>query len=468
MRSERWLMVSIMPRLWRRTERKAREMRNRPIGVTALGINDAGKVISKKAYYDTADAPLDAPSDVSYVRFDGRDYLSVASAESGYQKFVPVLANGNLVLVNSPELQLATPINGAFETDAIVMGDTVYSVTSAHLGDGLVVSSIGGGSNARAGADEADQLYGFGGNDTLWGFGGDDLLDGGTQADVMSGGKGNDTFIVDNRADIVIEQISQGSDLETDHVKASVSYALRFDDSIEILSTTNSKDTAPINLTGDALEQEIIGNYGDNVLHDGGVHISGEPGDHLRGLAGNDTYRIFNSGDTIVESAAQGAVDKAYAAVSYTLGAGVYIESLQTNGSTATSAINLTGNEIAQTIVGNNGANRLEGKGGADTFAFATKLGGGDIDTILDFKPVDDRFLLSDNIFTALTPGTLAVAQFRANTTGLAEDTDDRIIYDTDSGGMFYDADGLGGTDSILFGTVNISLAITNLDFSVA
>ena len=97
------------------------------------------------------------------------------------------------------------------------------------------------------------------------------------------------------------------------------------------------------------------------------------------------------------------------------------------------SSINLTGNGIAQSLMGNAGANRLDGKegadtlrgfAGADTFVFTTKLDSSNVDTILDFKPVDDRFLLSDNVFTALTPGTISAAQFRVNTTGAAEDAD--------------------------------------------
>ncbi len=57
------------------------------------------------------------------------------------------------------------------------------------------------------------------------------------------------------------------------------------------------------------------------------------------------------------------------AAVDCVLAADVHVEILTTNGSAATSAIDLTGNALAQEIVGNAGANVLNdgGKGAADT-----------------------------------------------------------------------------------------------------
>src|SRR5690606_16795669 len=130
----------------------------------------------------------------------------------------------------------------------------------------------------------------------------------------------------------------------------------------------------------------------------------------LRGLSGNDTYRVFNADTTIIESAAQGSADKVIAAVDYALGSGVHVETLQTNAGMSTISRSLTGNEIGQTIIGNNGDNRLEGKGGADTlrglagadtFVFASGALDGNVDTIVDFNPMDDRMLFSNNVFAA-------------------------------------------------------------------
>ena len=295
----------------------------------------------------------------------------------------------------------------------------------------------------------------------------------GTKADTMAGLDGNDTYLVYNSSDVIIE-ITGAAAGAADRVMAAVDFTLKAGVYVEILTTISGTATTDIDLTGNALKQEITGNYGDNLLSSGGV---GGSGDLLRGLLGDDTYRIYNATDSIVESASQGDGDRVLASVSYVLGVGVGIEFLRTSSGSGTGAINLTGNEFGQDIIGNAGANRLEGKGGADTlsglsgadtFVFATKLGGGNIDTILDFNPVADRFLLSDNIFIALTPGVISVAQFQANTAGLAQDASDRIIYDTNDGGLFYDADGNGATASLQFAIVGIGLAITNADFVVA
>ncbi len=321
-----------------------------------------------------------------------------------------------------------------------------------------------------AGGSGADALSGLGGDDIISGGGGDDVLNGGAGADRLSGGVGNDIIYVNVQSDVVIEAAGEGA---ADRVAASSSYALSKTAHVEFLRTTSSGGTAAINLMGNALSQEITGNAGQNILHDGGKGAA----DVMKGGGGSDTYRVFNPGDVIVEGAALGDADRVMAAVDYRLGAGVHVELLTTNGSAGISAIDLAGNEFGQQVLGNAGDNRLEGRGGndslrgfagSDTFVFNAAPGTGNVDTIIDFNAVDDRFLLSDAIFTALAPGMLAAAVFRANTTGVAQDADDRIIYEKDAGKLFYDADGSGGTAGVLFVKVGTGVALTYADFFVA
>jgi Ca2+-binding RTX toxin-like protein len=163
--------------------------------------------------------------------------------------------------------------------------------------------------------------------------------------------------------------------------------------------------------------------------------------------------------------------------VDYTLGAGVYVEAMQTTSSAGTAGIDLTGNAIAQAIFGNAGSNILDGKGGSDTltggdgkdfFVFSTALGAGNVDTIADFSVADDTIRLENAIFTALTAtGTLAASAFRANTTGLAGDSDDRIIYETDTGKLYYDANGTASGGGIHFATLAVGLSLISADFVV-
>jgi Ca2+-binding RTX toxin-like protein len=296
------------------------------------------------------------------------------------------------------------------------------------------------------------------------------LRDGGGAGDILRGLGGNDIYLVYSADSTIVENPAEGA---ADRVLAAVSFTLTAGAYVEQLTTTSASATTAINLTGNAQAQEIIGNAGINTLKDGvGA------GDVLRGMAGNDTYLIYSAATDIVEGSTQGAADRALVNVDYTLGAGVYVEQLATTSAAGTSAIDLTGNGVAQLVTGNAGANRIDGKGGLDAltglggkdiFVFSSTLGAGNVDTVADFNTVDDRIELENGVFTALTTlGVLSVAAFRANTTGLAGDADDRIIYETDTGKLFYDADGTGAAAGIHFATLTAGLGLNNADFMVA
>ena len=125
-------------------------------------------------------------------------------------------------------------------------------------------------------------------------------------------------------------------------------------------------------------------------------------------------------------------------------------------------------------VYGNNGANVLDGKGGADmltgfagadTFAFTTALGGGNIDEIVDFSVADDTIRLDNDVFTGLAAGALGSGAF--NTGATASQADDRIIYNSATGALLFDADGAGGAAGVQFATLATGLALTSLDFLV-
>ena len=56
------------------------------------------------------------------------------------------------------------------------------------------------------------------------------------------------------------------------------------------------------------------------------------------------------------------------------------------------------------------------------------------------------------------------MANFRASTSGTAADANDYILYDTDSGQLFYDADGSGAGARVLFATVTAGSTLTAAD----
>ena len=69
-------------------------------------------------------------------------------------------------------------------------------------------------------------------------------------------------------------------------------------------------------------------------------------------------------------------------------------------------------------------------------------------------------------LFTALTTGLLSAVAFRSG--AAAVDGDDRIIYNSVSGALYYDADGAGGVAQVQFATlVSLPTGLTNADFLV-
>ncbi|MFN9176226.1 MAG: bluetail domain-containing putative surface protein, partial [Synechocystis sp.] len=98
----------------------------------------------------------------------------------------------------------------------------------------------------------------------------------------------NDTYIVDNGGDIIVENPNEGTDI----VNASVSYTLS--DNVENLTLTGTDD---IDGTGNAESNTIKGNVGNNLLN------GGEGVDLLTGGGGNNTF-VFQFGQSLV-----GAID---------------------------------------------------------------------------------------------------------------------------------------------------------------
>jgi Ca2+-binding RTX toxin-like protein len=313
----------------------------------------------------------------------------------------------------------------------------------------------------------------------LRGRGGNDVLIGGLGADTMQGDEGNDVYNVDNAGDVVIEASGNGFDT----VQTTVSYTLSAN--VERLLLTGGP---AIDGTGNDQNNDIVGNEAANVLSGlgGNDTLSGGAGDDtlngglgadtMDGGSGNDSYTVDNAGDAVIE-ASGGGFDTVRSSVSYTLDANV--ERLLLTGGPA---IDGTGNDLNNVITGNNSANvlsgldgndALSGRGGIDfltggagddTFTFNTALGEGNVDTITDFEAGADSRLLDDAVFAGLSLGTLSADAFN---NGGAVDADDRIIYDTATGNLFFDADGSGAQQATQFATLSNQAPVSNTDFIV-
>jgi Ca2+-binding RTX toxin-like protein len=336
------------------------------------------------------------------------------------------------------------------------------------------------------------------------------ILDGGAGADTMDGGKGNDIYVVDDAGDTVIESFTAAKGGGVDLVHASVSFTLGANvDHLTLIGT------ADIDGTGNELRNTIIGNSGNNILTGGGGV------DTLIGGDGNDTYIVNlvrytknnvayarledgatelagQGNDTIVLHSSTLALKKFT-----TLTLAANIENLDASD-TAETRLNLTGNAGDNTLVGNNannvlngglGADVLKGEAGNDTliggdgndtlnggigndvlsggagqdiFVFDAPLTEANRDTVQDFLAIEDLFHLDQDIFAALNIGTLADSAFQSGNTSEAQGADIRIIHNSDTGAVLYDADGAGGVDAIQFATLtSITGSLSAANFEV-
>lgn len=391
---------------------------------------------------------------------DDLDTLEVNG--SGVAETFSITANGLRAVVSSVG---PTPfaLDVGTTEDLILRGGAGNDLIDASaLTAGIIELDLRGGVGA-------DTILGNSESNRMEGNDGADLLDGGAGADRMHGGNGNDTFIVDNTADKAIETSSLGGN---DIVKSSVSFTLA--GFVERLTLTGD---AAVNGTGNGLANTLVGNSAANIL-------DGKAGaDIMSGGAGDDVYRVDNAGDKVVEGGS-GGTDRVESRVSYVLAGN--IENLTLTG---TASINGTGNGLANAINGNSGANVLRGNAGADVikggggadeihggagsddltggagadeFWFDSALGA--VDDILDFSVVDDTIVLDRTIFAGIVAnGALAADAFHAGTA--AADAEDRIIYNSATGEIFYDSDGTGAAAAVLVARVDPGTALTSADF---
>ena len=241
----------------------------------------------------------------------------------------------------------------------------------------------------------------------ILGLDGDDTIFGLDGNDALSGGNGSDISIGGNGND----RLDGGAD--SDRVMYQGSAAVRVD-----LRITAAQNTGHGWDTITNVEHVTAASGNDRVLGD-------NSGNSLLGLDGNDVLFGLGGNDTLMGGNAQD----------------------QSNGGA--------------------GRDFLIGGADADSFVFNAALGGGNIDAILDFELGIDRISLDDATFAGLASGVLAAGAFVANTSGFATLAAHRSIYETDTGGVFFDSDGTGAAARVQFATVDPGLALTAADFIV-
>jgi Ca2+-binding RTX toxin-like protein len=375
------------------------------------------------------------------------------------------------------------PIYGTPDADLIpgtVAAETIYG----YGGDDTIFAF--GGNDTIQGNAGNDRLSGDDGADTLYGGNGNDRLAGGTGADTLNGG--GDIDIADYQTSatgvnvlLYIDDAS-GGDAAGDELNSIENVMgsahadqLWGDDGVNLLWGMSGNDL----LKGFGGSDQLFGGNGSDTLEggDGADILMGDAGaDQMNGGAGNDTYTVDHAGDVITETGGQGS-DEVVSFVSYALTAGADVEVLHTGSDAGAAPINLTGNETGNLVCGNAGANvinggdgndELTGLGGEDSFMFNTPLDETfNVDEITDFNVTDDTILLDATIFSSdLSVGnSVAGSQFVIGAE--AENAVHRIIYNDETGAVYYDSDGTGGAAQIQFAELSPGLALENFDFFV-
>ena len=317
---------------------------------------------------------------------DGNDGADTLSGSGGTDTVNGGLGDDSISVLADEGIDI---IDGGAGTDFLYLDRSGTSValtislanpaTQSALADGTSIVNI-------------ERMTFIGGSraDTVTGGSLADILDGGvdTVSDTLTGLAGNDVYVINTGSDNIVEAVGGGTG---DMAKASVSYALGAGDNIEFLETTNAAGLTAINLTGNEIAQSITGNAGANILSGGADALA----DTLIGLGGNDSYVVNSANDIIVEAVGAGTADRVKASVSFVLTADNDIEILSTTNAALVTAINLTGNGLAQTLYGNNGANILNG--GIDALK----------DTLIGYAGNDTYVINSslDNIIEAIGSG---------------------------------------------------------------
>lgn len=294
---------------------------------------------------------------------------------------------------------------------------------------------------------------------------GDDTLTGHDGIDTMVGGAGNDLYMVDNVEDVVTEEKSGGNDtIKTALTSFDLPDALTSE--IENLIYLGNEDFTG---KGNSLGNRITSGAGNDVL-DGG-----QGADLLNGGAGNDVFKVDHKGDSVIGGDGLDEVQVADLLTTFSLAKMSGVERLVYSGAAAFRGTGngeanlivggsnndvLAGGANDDTLVGNNGADALKGEagndtldggsgadtltGGAGTDAFVFRAAADGLDVITDFVIGSDKVALKAAGFAGLAEGSLPAEAFWSSATGIAHDSDDRLIYNSKTKTLYWDEDGSG------------------------
>ena len=199
------------------------------------------------------------------------------------------------------------------------------------------------------------------------------------------------------------------------------------------------------------------GDFNDTLRGADGVDnvLEGRAGaDLLDGRTGSDQVRYDFSLNAVNVNLASGSATDGYDSDSVTGGIQPYTDTL-------VSIERVRGSNFDDTIAGNASDNSLEGWAGNDTltggagndaFIYSTPAVAGNADLITDFQGGVDVLRLDASQLAGLffdLNGLLDPSRFTSGPSVAPTTADQRILYDTSTGELSYDADGTGGAAAV-------------------
>jgi Ca2+-binding RTX toxin-like protein len=375
------------------------------------------------------DAITDFASGVDKVRFDGEAFTTIGASGNFAAGDARFAANSSgtaqdasdRIIYNTSTGELWYDLDGngaeAARLEAVLQGAPALAASDIEVvnGSGGLLITGTEGSDTLTGTDGNDTINGLGGQDFMFGLGGDDLL---------AGGAGFDYFEMElgSNGSYGADSIDGGADFDTLDFDPYAQSAIVVDLTAGTVSGGGVGGTGSANLAsiegvlGSAFADRITGSAGDDGF-------DGKAGnDTLVGLAGDDSFEAGDGDDSI------------------------------------------DGGEGADHVFGGDGSDAIDGGAGqdtlyggastdevsdvtADTFRFTVAPGTANFDHVGGFTSGTDKLVLDGAVHANSGPsGNFAAgdARFWSSTTGLAHDADDRVIYNTSSGELWYDADGTG------------------------
>jgi Ca2+-binding RTX toxin-like protein len=217
------------------------------------------------------------------------------------------------------------------------------------------------------------------------------------------------------------------------------------------------------------LVNAILAEAGDRL----NVTNTGTLDGHVRGTSAGQIDKLVNDGK-VIGSVFLGSGNDSYSGTG-TVSGNIFGEGGNdslTGGGSADRLMGGGGNDTLNggagndLLVGSIGNDTLIGGANADTLLFNAALNAAtNVDTVIGYNVAADTMQLENAIFTGLAAGVLAPGAFRIGP--LAADASDRIIYNSASGALSFDADGTGAIAPIQFADLAAGLALTNADFFV-